>query len=354
MTHEFKVKLDKILVWVRLNSVTCSIKVKTLNTIRTLRIIITTQRSYFMNPHRKCINWHLTYKGHYMLSLPYECSILAYCYEEEQQKHTHVVMQTVVPTTKAKIIKEASDYLEEECELQVDSHKNIQTALGYHLGMGDKHRCTDLAVVIPSDFNPDDWIKAKIMHKPRGIFQNATRNKIILDYNNKDLIDQGLIPIEKLITVVNNKNEYARQTVDEREELPDPIPNPWGLYLPNDRDNKRCHYWIWSSGPNWGKSTLAGQLVHEYRGELKNGGFDWWNIREDCDFICLDEYRSGLKYNDLNSICDGNYDFRIFLRGYIRLKVKPIVIVFSNFSIEDSYPNMKELLYARFNEFKLD
>lgn len=53
-------------------------------------------------------------------------------------------------------------------------------------------------------------------------------------------------------------------------------------------------------------------------------------------------------------MCDGQYDFRIFMKGYMRLKVKPIVIVLSNFSIEECYPNMKELLYARFNEIKLD
>lgn len=36
-----------------------------------------------MNPHRKCVNWHITYVAHYVLPLPgeWKYKFLGYCYE---------------------------------------------------------------------------------------------------------------------------------------------------------------------------------------------------------------------------------------------------------------------------------
>lgn len=260
-----------------------------------------------MNPYRKVKNFHITYKGHYMISIPYEFEWLAYCYEEEAMKHTHVVLQTVDKISKLDLIRELSQYLEIPCQIDVSIHKNIETILGYHIGMGDKRRCNDLVIIKP-EIEVDDYIRKKIMHKPRGIIQNAARNFYLLNTDTKTLIDNGDIPLEKLILINNCKDLYGKLKVDERDELEDPIGNPWGLAMPNDRDNKKCHFWIWSRESNRGKSTFAKELVSKFRGILKTGGFEWWNIRKDCDFICLDEYTGGLKYNQLNSLCDGSYE----------------------------------------------
>ena len=51
-------------------------------------------------------------------------------------------------------------------------------------------------------------------------------------------------------------------------------------------------------------------------------------------------------------MCDGTYPFRIFMGGTIELR-NPLIIILSNQSILDLYPNMNALLYARFNEIEL-
>lgn len=324
-------------------------------TIRSLRIIITTQRSIKMNPNRKLKNFHLTYKGHYILHIPFQCKWLAYCHEEEQEEHTHCVVQLYEGITKNEMILELNEWLEIPCEIDVATHKNIQSAIGYHLGFGDKKRCNpEINVMYPIGFNADDYIKNKVMHKPRSTFEHVERNRLLLETNNKVLVDEGYIPLEKLTIIIQNKAEYGRQTEDSRGELPEAVPNPWGLQLIGDRDNKKCHFWMWSHEPDRGKTTLAKKLVDEFRGYYKSSGWEYWTIREDCDFVVLDEYRGALKAENLDSMCDGTYDYRIIHRGHIRLVNKPLVIVFSNLSIEECHPFMKNLLYARFNEICLD
>lgn len=63
-----------------------------------------------MNPYRKSTNFHLTYKGHYILDLPYESVILAYCHEGPDTgantEHTHVVLKTLDLISKHDIIND--------------------------------------------------------------------------------------------------------------------------------------------------------------------------------------------------------------------------------------------------------
>lgn len=306
------------------------------------------------NPYRKVRIFHLTYKGHYMLNIPYPVKTLGYCYEEEQEMHTHVILETITPISKLDVIADLTPYLEIPCEIDVETgHRHIETVIGYHIGLGDKPRCEDLVMIIPFDFDIDEYIRLKVMHKPRGIFQNRSRNQILLTTNTKDLIDRGDIPLEKIILIDNCKAHYAKYRDDDREELDSYVPNPWGLHLPNDTDNKRCHYWIWSRESNRGKSTVAGQLVSKYRGICKTGSWNWWTIRRDCDFVVLDEYTGGLKYNELNSLCDGTYEFNCKNVQPFTLEKKPLIIVFSNKSISEVYPNMHHLVSSRFNEYEL-
>lgn len=288
-----------------------------------------------------------------MLSMPLDFDWLAYCFEEESEKHTHVILRTTSETTKMNLIEDLTPYLEEACQLQVDVHKRIETAFGYHIGLGDKHPCEDFVVIKPEGFDKDDYIKKKVMHKPRGLIQNAVRNKYLIEHSVKYLIDEGAIPLEKIKLISEAKSIYGNLIDDDREELPDPIPNPWGLRLNNDRDNKRCHFWIWSKESNRGKTSLARELVSKYRGIHKTGHFDWWCIRKDCDFIILDEYKGGLSYDELNSLCDGTYEFNSKGNPLFVLDTKPIVIIFSNKNIESVYPHMFHLVSSRFYEYEL-
>lgn len=144
--------------------------------------------------------------------------------------------------------------------------------------------------------------------------------------------------------------------IDERDDLPDNIPNTWNLLLPVDLDIKKCHYWIWSSQPNRGKTTFAVNLLRKFKGIIQQGDFTYWNIKRDTELIILDEFtRGSVKGQTLNSICDGTYGFRAFMQGKIVLNIgKPLVIVLSNSNIEYVYPYMKDLIHARFTEINID
>lgn len=147
------------------------------------------------------------------------------------------------------------------------------------------------------------------------------------------------------------RDEEAEACVD----LPPFLPNPWGLLLPSKRAAKRRHFWIWSSQPNLGKSFLfAKPLQEEYGAVIVAGDFSYWPVHRGVKLLILDEFNTaGLKYSQLNSICDGTFGYRVFHGGVVKLAC-PLIIVLSNQSISSLYPNMHELLYARFNEKKLD
>lgn len=61
-------------------------------------------------------NLHLTYKGHYVLPLPYEYTFLAYCFEGPDTgastDHTHCVVKLCDGLKKQSIIDDLTDCLE--------------------------------------------------------------------------------------------------------------------------------------------------------------------------------------------------------------------------------------------------
>lgn len=136
-------------------------------------------------------------------------------------------------------------------------------------------------------------------------------------------------------------------------ELPCEVPNPWSLRCLVDTDNKKCHFWFYSSKPNQGKTTcVINPLIRDHHACLFTPQATYVNIRETTKVICIDELKKGsIKYEILNSICDGNYNFRVFMKGCIKLKEKPLVVICSNFSIKEVFPYMHEFVYARFNEY---
>lgn len=136
--------------------------------------------------------------------------------------------------------------------------------------------------------------------------------------------------------------------------LPPWLPNPWGLLLPSRVKAKRRHYWLYSRLPNLGKTTLfAEPLSREYRCYIKAGNFTYWSLAGNEQAVILDDYNvAGLKWNELNQLCDGTYEFRIFMGGLLRLD-HPLIIILSNLSIVDIYPHMNQFLYERFKEIEL-
>lgn len=151
--------------------------------------------------------------------------------------------------------------------------------------------------------------------------------------------------------------EFRRDAIkDTRDDLPDYVPNTWGKLLPVDLDNKKCHYWVWSSVPNRGKTTFALKLLEMFKGILKSTDFSYWNIRPDTELIIFDEFNRGsIKAQQLNSLCDGTYEFRVFQGGLVKLNIgKPLIIVLSNFNIETVFPYMHTIVSTRFTELCVD
>lgn len=135
----------------------------------------------------------------------------------------------------------------------------------------------------------------------------------------------------------------------EYTPLPNWIPNPWGILLPLT-NQKRRHWWIYSTQPNKGKTTWAKEMQATYGAHIKSGDYTYWNITGRESMLILDEYNvAGLRYHVLNQIADGTFEFRVFLQGLRTIPTLRIVVVLSNQNLVDVYPHMSNLLMARFN-----
>lgn len=137
------------------------------------------------------------------------------------------------------------------------------------------------------------------------------------------------------------------------EKLPKFIENPWGLIIVSNQTIKRRHYWLYSSGPNLGKTTWAKSL-EKYGVHIKGGDFTYWNLRGNEPIIIMNDYNSaGVKWNYLNTMCDGTCDYRIFQGGVKKVK-SALIVVLSNCSLKEIYPFKHNTLEARFIEICLD
>lgn len=142
--------------------------------------------------------------------------------------------------------------------------------------------------------------------------------------------------------------------IDERADLPDQLDTPWNFVLDTKLKDKQRHYWIFSREPNKGKTFhFAKPISKKYKVYLHVGKFDYWSCKRTDQAVILDEYNTaGLSWNTLNSICDGTYQFREIYGKPFTLD-DPLVIVLSNQSINDLYPNMNSFIHARFYEYEL-
>lgn len=186
---------------------------------------------------------------------------------------------------------------------------------------------------------------------------------------NRALLGRKLIDGELSLTQAVDENPsllfgYQRLKLDlatyledakiDKPDLPTWLPNPWGKILPSFPNRKKRHYWIYSRQPNKGKTYhFARPLLEEYRGVVATGDFSSWSVDKNTQLLVLDEYNTArLRYDQLNAMCDGQFNFKVLYRGVIIPK-KYLVIVLSNQPLSELYPFMNELLYSRFNEIEL-
>lgn len=142
--------------------------------------------------------------------------------------------------------------------------------------------------------------------------------------------------------------------LQEVEPLPRELDNPWGLQLRTDIKEKRRHHWIWSREPNRGKSFHFGIPLSRRPGVVLATSFTYWTVGPRTNLILLDDYNvAALSFNSLNQLCDGTFDFRVFMQGYRKLG-EFLVVILSNKEPKDLYGDNSKYLYERFNVFNVD
>lgn len=132
------------------------------------------------------------------------------------------------------------------------------------------------------------------------------------------------------------------------------IPNTWGLLLPVSTIKQR-HYWFWSSSPNKGKTTFLDQVEAHHPSFRYSIAELYQTPSPQAQFVFLDEYSTGhLKITQLNSMCDGTYQYPV--KGSCSFLLKgSILLVCGNRSPLEIYSEpYHELIKARFNIHCLD
>lgn len=138
-----------------------------------------------------------------------------------------------------------------------------------------------------------------------------------------------------------------------------PLPNTWGLELSIGSHAKQRHIWIWSLVPDKGKTTFLLSLRDlGVRGQFFNQMEHFQDqITPDHDAVFFDEPIPGrIKHQQLNSICDGTYQFPWKGAGAVTLSF-PTVIVCANvpphhYFSQAGHTEMA-LIYARFKVYDI-
>jgi len=131
------------------------------------------------------------------------------------------------------------------------------------------------------------------------------------------------------------------------------IPNPWGILMPLKQEKQR-HYWVFSTCPNVGKTTMFLEPLREkFRCSWYNKLENFQVISHDSQFILIDEYSTAhLKVTQLNEMCDGNYQYPV--KGGDPVQVKATIIICGNRAPNTLYRNTWEYLAARFNVVEIN
>lgn len=138
-------------------------------------------------------------------------------------------------------------------------------------------------------------------------------------------------------------------------DIPDTLCTPWGVTLKLlPVTEKKRHFWLWSSTPNQGKTTWVEQELQKLNSYEYVVGEKYQTIHTLCRIITLDEYNTAsLKVSELNKMCDNSTTYLVKGGTGVKLSEKPYIFILCNKSIETLYPNMYELIKARFIEVEV-
>lgn len=243
-------------------------------------------------------------------------------------------------------------YLKSKGTINTNDSKFADLPGGYH---GNYQGCRSAKNVLKYCTKDEDYLAN--FDVTSLLSTRSTRSTDFQDLlNRKRTLEELLIDKPQYLinynTLSKNLQIYFENTERQRETIPWCIPNPWGKLLLNFQElHKRRHFWIFSSGPNSGKTTFALELTQKYGGCINSNREPYWNIGPQCRFVIIDEYNSArFRYDELNAMADGTYSYRRFQLGLHTFNRGqfPILIVLSNQTIDDIYPFRSDLLKARF------
>lgn len=179
--------------------------------------------------------------------------------------------------------------------------------------------------------------------------------KEMLESEPLTLIENNLISPFQLNNFLANQKTYFELKGTDKVRATGVLPPFWDDQEIEIKQGKQRHYWIYSREPNKGKTTFLQKLRTSYpcgdyscKETFQNFG-DWVQL------VLFDEFAKGnsIKITDLNSMCDGTYQYPRKGKTAIFLK-DPTLIICSNFPLLEVYPNSAGRLEARFNIICLD
>lgn len=223
---------------------------------------------------------------------------------------------------------------------------------------GNYQGCRSAKNVVKYCTKKDDYISnfdvSELVDKSTGM-KKLVAKKLVLE--KRELTEVVLDHPELLFGYTRLKidlNTLKEDIGPQKEDLPDLLPNPWGRLLYSNLQTKRRHYWIFSRQPNKGKTFhFALPLKNKYRTVIATGDFQYWNVDSHTQLLILDDYNSAkLKWDAINQLCDGTYQFRVAYRGVVTV-AKYLVVILSNQPISELYPFMNQFLYERFEEVEI-
>lgn len=178
------------------------------------------------------------------------------------------------------------------------------------------------------------------------------QNELIMSTDLKELIKTGDIHVRDYLRLQANKAAIIKDSAPLLPRCEHYIPNSLGKILPLLTE-KRRHYWFWSASPNKGKTTFLNEIFKSfpsYRFVYKE---NFQSIHPQTQFIILDEYTSPhLPLTQLNQMCDNTWQYSF--KGGSAVTVDNVtILICGNKPPEEVYPNLHELIKARFNVFEL-
>lgn len=258
----------------------------------------------------------------------------------------------------------AAFFLEKRCDFHTANCLDLEGHHGSYETI--KNKIATIRYLLKEDPSPlgsrdwEQWLNLTTKHQK--VEKNQDFLQQMLEKGPKKMVEEGTLSLMKLQMAQANLAAYKKiieeeKIAESKEDVPAFIDNPWGIPIEVNTEIKKCHYWLYSSMPNLGKTTWATDLCSKYKAE-------YWNyleiyqpqISKHMELIILDEFRGQLKITQLNSICDGNYWFTGKNMAPWKLDQKAVVIILANRSPGQIYKNMEDiaLISARFKVVCLD